>query len=89
MNVNGVSPDIMTTDMNKDKEAKPQGLELTIHEDEHSIVPGKEIAAASNIANDEEVQTAPHQQDTVVEQYTQLTTKTNKTRVHVASADVN
>ena len=72
MNVNGVSPDIMTTDMNKDKKAKPHGLEITIHEDENTIVPSKEIAAASNIANDEEVQTAPHQQDIVVEQYTQL-----------------
>ena len=61
MNVNGVSPDIITTDMNKDKEAKPHGLEITIHEDEHSIVPGNQIAAASNIANDEEVQTESQQ----------------------------
>ena len=65
----------MTTDMNKDKEAKPHGLEITTHEDEDSVAPGNvcdESVAASSMANDEEVQTEPQQQDTVVEQYTKL-----------------
>ena len=61
--------------MNKDKEAKPHGFEIATHEDKDSVAPGNESAAVSNMANDEEVQTVPHQQDTVVEQYTQLKKK--------------
>ena len=73
--------------MNKDKEAKPHGLEMATHEDADGIARGNERAAASNIANDDVFYIVQQQQDTAVEQYTEL--QRGKESIHGPSGDVN